>query len=164
MYEAGREGRLDVARQGGSPSRRATPPIIKSERKGSTGIWIRKDGVPGTVRNTLIANTVYDNAGKAVDVLLDYESEVPAPQTTRVSSLVVRGTAPPDSVAEIFSDDAGDTQTSRATDQDGGSSELSQPVRPTPPATLRALARISIPFRLKRRRKLHVAGDASPCD
>jgi LysM repeat protein len=119
---------------------------------GGHGIGVYK---PDSLRNTITQNSIHDNGEMGIDLGDGGNAELPAPVISYVANQVVRGTAPPNSTVEIFSDDAdegkvfegsttadanggfdfikqgaklaGPNITATATDDEGNSSEFSDP-------------------------------------
>ena len=105
-----------------------------------------------TYGNTITQNSITQNDGPGIDNVLLGNGELPSPMITSVSLTEVQGTAPPNSVVEIFSDSedegeiyqgsttsdgsgnfiwtgnlTGPNITATATDANGNTSEFSQP-------------------------------------
>ncbi len=63
-----------------------------------------------TLGNTITANSIYDNGGLGIDNSEGANAELSPPAVTYVSTHIIRGTAPPHAVVEVFSDDADEGQ------------------------------------------------------
>ncbi len=131
---------------------------------GSDGVAVR--GLE-TVGNVISANSIYGNEGAGIRCLNGGNAELSPPLLTYVGTRIIRGTAPPDSSIEIFSDEddearvfegttsadgegnftyripqgriTGPHVTASGTDAAGNTSALSAVASPPTPVTMREL-------------------------
>ena len=131
---------------------------------GSEGVAVRG---PETLGNLISANAIHDNEGAGIRSLDGGNAGLPPPLITHVGTRIIRGTAPPNSIIEVFSDEGdearvfegtvstdgegnftyrvpqgrftGPNVTASARDGEGNTSGLSTPESPPSPVAMREL-------------------------
>jgi hypothetical protein len=126
-----------------------------------------------TSGNTVTANSIHRNEGLGILNAEDGNAELPAPTIIHIGTRTIRGTAPPDSRVEIFSDEGaegrlfegaaeadqlgsfffqmpqgrftGPNVTASCIDAEGNTSSFSSPQSPPAPAVMRELPNIIAP-------------------